>query len=116
MDHLPTVVDRRGRWTVVAPSGPLDVATAPGLRQRLREVQVPAGAAVVVDLDGVEYLDSIGLGVLIGALKRARETGGELVLRCTRERTLELLALTRLDTVLRVVDDVDAVVEVADGP
>jgi anti-sigma B factor antagonist len=110
VDQLTIAVERRGRWTVVRPAGPLDVANAPALRQRLVEVQVPAGVAVLVDLDAVEYLDSMGLGVLVGALKRARETDGELVLRCTRDRILRLLELTGLDTVLRVVADPDEVV------
>lgn len=107
MDQLPATVDRRDGWIVVAPVGPLDVATAPALRQRLIELQIPAGTRLVLDLEGVEYVDSMGLAVVIGALKRARSTGGALVIRCTRERTLSLLALTRLDQVLDVVPDLE---------
>lgn len=109
MDQLTIAVEARGGWAVVRPEGPLDGANAPAFRQRLVQLQVEPGAAVLVDLDGVEHLDSMGLGVLVGALKRARQSGGELAVRCTSERTLRLLELTRLDTVLRVVGDPDEV-------
>jgi anti-sigma B factor antagonist len=100
----------RGGWTVVTAAGQLDVATAPDFRQALVEAQYGGSTRVVVDLDGVEFLDSMGLGVLVGALKRARTHDGELVIACRRERLLHLLSLTRLDEVLRVVPSVDAVV------
>ncbi|MBW3619268.1 MAG: STAS domain-containing protein [Actinobacteria bacterium] len=103
MEPLPATVEHRDGWTVVSATGPLDVATSPALRQRLTELQVPAGTRLVLDLEGVEHIDSFGLAVLIGALKRARSSGGSLVVRCTRQRTLSLLALTRLDEVLDVV-------------
>lgn len=107
MDPLATTVDRHESWTVVTPAGPLDVATAPQLRQRLIQLQVASGTRILLDLDAVEFVDSMGLAVIIGALKRARSSGGRFAVRCTRERTLSLLALTRLDEVLDVVADLD---------
>lgn len=105
MEPLPVTVSAHAGWTVVAPAGPLDVATAPALRQRLIEVQLPPATRLVLDLERVEFIDSFGLAVVIGALKRARSSDGALVVRCTRERTLSLLALTGLDGVLDVVAD-----------
>lgn len=100
-------VQQRDGWVVVALRGQLDVATAPDFRQRLLELQFGPTPRVVIDLDGVEFLDSLGLGVLVGALKRARTHGGELVLVCTRARIRHLLDLTRLSEVVRVVSSVD---------
>jgi anti-sigma B factor antagonist len=106
MELLTVGTDERGGWTVVTARGQLDVATAPRFRQDLLEAQYGGSTRVVVDLDGVEFLDSMGLGVLVGALKRARTHDGELVIACRRERLLHLFELTGLDRVLRIVPDV----------
>ena len=90
-------------WIVLLVRGQLDVATAPQFRQSLVEAQYGGGRRVAVDLEGVEFIDSMGLGVLVGALKRARADEGRLVLVTGRERTLRLLELTGLDRVLEVV-------------
>lgn len=102
--ELLEVTSREDRgWTVVEAVGQLDVATAPRFRQVLVESQYGGASDVLVDLQGIEFLDSFGLGVLIGALKRARTHDAELVLVCSRERTCHLLTLTGLDRVFRVV-------------
>lgn len=67
-------------WQVLVLSGPLDVATAPGFRQTLQEAQYGGEHRVALDLTSLEFLDSFGLGVLVGARKRARTHRGELVL------------------------------------
>jgi anti-sigma B factor antagonist len=103
--HAETREDRG--WTVVTARGQLDVATAPRFRQVLSEAQYGGSTRLVVDLDGVEFLDSFGLGVLVGALRRARTHDGECVLACSRERILHLLEVTRLREVFEVVDDVE---------
>jgi anti-sigma B factor antagonist len=84
-------------------AGEVDMATAPRLRDAL--VQLAAdhpGATAVVDLDGVSFLDSLGLGVLVGGLRRMGTTGGDLTLVCTNRRLLELLKLCRLDRVFEI--------------
>ena len=70
---------------------------------------VEAGArSVVVDLSRVEFLDSTGLGVLVGALKRLRAAGGNLALVCGHERLLKIFRITALDRVFALYDTVDA--------
>ncbi len=103
MELLHTEVVHRDGWTIVTPRGQLDVATAPAFRQQLVEAQFSEDHRVVVDLDGVEFLDSLGIGVLVGAAKRARSHDGSFVVRCTRPRLLHLFAITRLDGVLEIV-------------
>jgi anti-sigma B factor antagonist len=57
---------------------------------------------VVVDMASVEFMDSSGLGVLIGALKRARANSGTLVLAAVQERVMRRLLITGVTQVLRV--------------
>src|SRR5438309_6144396 len=66
------------RVTVVVPRGPLDVSSAHALRQRMKELVESGVLQVVVDLDAVTFLDSSGLGAIIGGLKRFRQGGGDL--------------------------------------
>ena len=87
----------RGDVTVVHVAGEIDVYTAPVLRERLDE-QISAGRRhLVVDLQGVTFMDSTGLGVLVGRLK----------LVCTSERILKVFAITGLDKVFQIFDSID---------
>ncbi len=97
--------------TVLEVGGEVDVYTAPRLRERLVEL-VDAGARnVVVDLGRVEFLDSTGLGVLVGALKRLRAVNGTLGLVCAHERLLKIFRITALDRVFALYDTVEAATE-----
>ena len=80
-------VAEQGNWAVLAVSGEVDVATAPRLRERLVALVAEGHHRIVVDLDGVDFLDSTGLGVLVGALKRVRTHDGDLALVCTKPRS-----------------------------
>jgi anti-sigma B factor antagonist len=103
-------IERRDEagWTVLVVAGQVDVATAPQLRQALTEAQYGREQRVAIDLDGVEFLDSFGLGVLVGGLKRAGTHGGELVIVCSRSRLLHLFEVTRLQEILPVVPSLAA--------
>lgn len=109
MDLLNVDVRDRDGWRVVTATGQLDVATAPEFRQTLVEAQYGGETHVVVDLNGIEFMDSMGLGVIVGGLKRARTHQCQFVLACSNERILRLLELTGLAHVLRVVPDAEAV-------
>jgi anti-sigma B factor antagonist len=84
--------------------GEVDVHSAPVLRERLAEIVRQGEERVVVLLDGVTFMDSTGLGVLVGAHKAQRAGGGSLELVCTQPRLLRILRLTGLDRVLTVHD------------
>ena len=106
MQLLQAHTREEGDWTIVEVAGQLDVATAPEFRQVLVEAQYGGASQVLVDVAGVEFVDSMGLGVLIGAHKRARShEGASLVIARPSERMRHLLELTGLDTVLTVVAD-----------
>jgi anti-sigma B factor antagonist len=82
--------------------GRLDVRGAAPAREALHEALAGGDGRLVVDLSGVELLDATGLGVLVGAHRRARLQGRELVLRDAGPRVARLLSLTRLDRVIAV--------------
>ncbi|MGH9155572.1 MAG: STAS domain-containing protein [Acidimicrobiales bacterium] len=105
-------VSEHGAATVLAVRGEVDVYTAPRLRERLVELVNQGKRMIVIDLEGVEFLDSTGLGVLVGGLKRLRTNDGELSLVCTQHRILrvfEITGLTKVFTIHTSVDDAVAV-------
>ena len=98
---------------VVAVFGELDIHAAPALRNGLAPLLAGGYRRVVVDLEEVQFLDSTGLGVLVGAMKRARHGGPALELVCTRAPTLRVLHYTGLDRVFRIHTSVDDALVVA---
>lgn len=99
--------DTIGGIAVLSVSGELDLSTLPTLRNGLvRLVGDHPGAVVAVDVDGVLSLDDTGIGILLGAAGRARETEGDLVVVCSDTRLLARFALLRLDHAVDVVSSV----------
>lgn len=88
--------------------GEVDVYTAPKLRDRLVELISGGNHRIVVDLEGVGFMDSTGLGSLVAGLKRIKEHEGTLALVCTREPVLKVLSITGLDKVFPLHDSVEA--------
>ena len=93
-----TVGDR----TVVEVGGEIDVYTAPKLREQLVELVNDGSYHLVVDMEKVEFLDSTGLGVLVGGLKPVRAHEGSLRLVCTQERILKIFRITGLTKVFPI--------------
>lgn len=96
--------------TVVQVRGEVDIYTSSLLRERLVELAEAGARQVVVDLSGVDFLDSSGLGVLVGALKRLRTADGDLSLVCTSEKLLKIFRITALDRVFALHDTVEAAI------
>lgn len=87
---------------VIALSGEVDVYTSPRVKQEIVDLLNGGTTKLVVDLSGVEYLDSTGLGVLIGGLKRARERDGDLKLLCDNPRILRIFEITGLTKIFDI--------------
>ena len=88
--------------TVLAVVGELDVGTAPRLREVLVRLAADTGRPprVVLDLSGVDFLDSTGLGVLLGGAKRLRAQGGGLALARAEPQVRKVLEVTRVIEIL----------------
>jgi anti-sigma B factor antagonist len=96
------VVSREGPHVVVEVSGEVDVYTAPRLREVLMDVIDGGGVAVLdIDLAHLGFVDSTGLGVIVGALRRLRSDGGDLGLLNPRPSVGKVLEITGLADVLR---------------
>ena len=94
-------VQRQDAAAIVRLNGRLDLLSAADLKGRLGQVVADGARRVVVDLGDVSFVDSSGLGALIGGLKAARQAGGDLRLARPAEQARTILELTTLNRVLR---------------
>ena len=94
--------------TVVEVGGEIDVYTAPKLRECISGLVDAGERQIIVDLEQVEFMDSTGLGVLVGALKSVRTVDGNLDLVCTQERLLKIFRITGLIKVFPIHDSQSA--------
>jgi len=97
-------------WWVVSVHGDVDIATAPRLREVVIGLVSDGHLDVVIDLGAVDFLDSTGLGAIVGALKRVRTHGGDLRLVCTNSRIRKVFELTGLDRVFVMADSIETAV------
>src|SRR5450755_358677 len=100
--ELSVTSRQEGDRTVISVSGEIDVYTAPSLRERLNELVASGHYDLIVDMEGVEFLDSTGLGVLVGGLKRVRSHEGTLRLVCAQEKILKVFRITGLTKVFPI--------------
>ena len=97
MGHAPDITIRRERGVVIAAvTGGVDIFTVALLRECLFEL-ADSGRTLIVDLNRVTFIDSAGLGALIGAARRAAAHSGSLHAVCARPPTRRLLCLTGVD-------------------
>jgi anti-anti-sigma factor len=102
-------VDHRlyGDLTIVTVKGEIDVFTSPKLRETLVEL-VEAGALhVVFDLSEVDFLDSTGLGVLIGIYNRLRSRNGSMTLAGANDRVGHVFHVTQLTKIFVLHDSLE---------
>ena len=93
--------------TIIAVGGEIDVYTAPKLRDKITELVADGVYDIIVDMEAVEFLDSTGLGVLVGGLKKVRAHDGSLELICTQDRLLKIFRITGLAKVFVIHDSAD---------
>jgi anti-sigma B factor antagonist len=100
---LEIAVEDTGEYVVCRPVGELDAFTVGQFRDTLAEVS--GASRLLVDLSGVPFLDSAGLGALIGGVRRAREAGGDVAVFGARPSVARLLHTTGFDRVAAVADN-----------
>ena len=94
--------------TIIEVGGEIDVYTAPKLRDKITELVGNGDYHLVIDMEKVDFLDSTGLGVLVGGLKKVRAHDGSMRLICNQERLLKIFRITGLDRYFTLHDSVEA--------
>jgi anti-sigma B factor antagonist len=112
---LSITVEARDSYTLCRPEGELDAYTVGRFREALAELSDTG--RLLIDLSEVPFMDSAGLGALIGGIRRAREAGGDVAVACGRPTLTRLLHTTGFDRIVAVTETVDEAAEaLASGP
>lgn len=101
------MVDGPGGVVVLKPEGRLNMVAAPAVREAVASIVDSGRSKVAVDLSGVEFIDSSGLGALISGLKTTRQAGGDLRIAGANDQVKLVLSLTNLERVLTPYDTVE---------
>ena len=110
---LEIQVEEAVEHTVCRPIGELDAYTVAQFREVLATF---AGIArLIIDLSDVPFMDSAGLGALIGGIRRARENDGEVAVACGRPTLTRLLHTTGFDRIVPVADSLEGALEALDA-
>lgn len=94
--------------SVVDLNGEIDVYTSPKVKETLSELIDKGNYSLVINLENVRYIDSTGLGVLIGGLKRVREHSGTVHLVCTNPQIKKIFDITGLAKIFGIFDSEQA--------
>lgn len=100
--ELEITTERAGSSCQIVLVGEIDVYTSPQLKRELVDAVEAGCVDIIVDLQGVSFIDSSGLGVLVSGLRRVKEQDGTLRLICTRESILKIFRITGLDKVFPI--------------
>jgi anti-sigma B factor antagonist len=92
-------------YTICRPIGELDAFTVSQFRQSLAELA--SKPRLIIDMSGVPFVDSAGLGALIGGIRRARELGCDVVVSCNRPSLIRTLRTTGFDRIVTMTETVD---------
>ena len=109
-EALTIAVRHEQDCVIVTAAGEIDISTVTPLRDRLFEVAA-SGAPLVVDLEQVSFIDSVGLATLVGAAKRADAHGGSLQVACAPPKIRQLVRLTGLDCRIPLARTLDEALE-----
>ena len=92
--------------------GEIDVYTSPRVKEAINELIEKGHYQLVINLEGVRYIDSTGLGVLIGALKKVREHSGRILLVCTNPQIKKIFNITGLVKIFEIFKDEDEALQI----
>lgn len=108
MDIKVNVRETDGDCNVVELGGEIDVYTSPKVKDAISDLIDRGIYNLVINLENVRYIDSTGLGVLIGGLKRVREHGGSVNLVCTNPQIKKIFDITGLVKIFGIFETEDA--------
>ncbi len=102
--ELDVRTEQDGDVCVMSLAGEVDVYTAPQLKEHIVSALDDGCVRILIDMENVGFIDSSGLGVLVGGLRRARERSGAIRIVCTKENVLKIFRITGLDKVFPIFD------------
>lgn len=106
-EHLQIDVRNEPDRIVLALHGELDLASAPFLQSEIESAEASDATLVVLDLDGLEFIDSTGLRIILAAHERAQERGQMLALTRGSHQVQRLMSITRVGEHLRIIESPD---------
>lgn len=104
---LELAAEQDGERSVLRVRGELDVYTSPRLRQAIVDLVTAGQTDITVEMSELAFIDSTGLGVLVGALRRVREVSGELRLVGVRPNVFRAFEITGLTKVFSISEPSD---------
>ena len=104
MSDFDLTIEQREDFVLLAPSGELDISTGMRFEEELQRVEAGGPERIVVDLRQLEFMDSTGIRILIGADSRARDARRRLQLIRGNEMLQRVLHVTRLDERFEIVE------------
>ncbi len=108
--------EQKGAHTVLRISGTLALGEATrALQERFEKISEAGGSALILEMSGLEHLDSTAIGVLVGGLKRFEAQGRRFYLVSPRERVASVFRITHLDSIFRTFPTIEAAVKAADA-
>ncbi len=109
--------ERRENAVIVNLQGEIDLYNARNFKDKINEEMddVAEGTNLLLNMLEVKYIDSTGLGILIGIKRRIAERGGDVVLIINSERILKMFSITGLSNIFRIRETVDSAIEVLKG-
>lgn len=108
-------VRKRDSIPVIDLTGEVDAYTSARFREVMLDIIDSEGASVIVSMSDVEYIDSSGLGALVGGLKRVSERNGKIVIVCDKPQVRKVFEITGLEKVFPIYDTEDAAVDALRG-
>ncbi len=106
-------IEENENYTLCRPSGELDAYSVGAFREALGKL---AGhQRLLIDLSSVPFMDSAGLGALIGGIRRAREADGAVAVACDRSTITRLLHTTGFDRIVPVTSSLEEAIEALDS-
>ncbi|MHB1458165.1 MAG: STAS domain-containing protein [Armatimonadota bacterium] len=90
---------------VITANGDIDIYSVASFRSSINEVLDTGANELIIDLKGVEYVDSSGFGALLGATKRVKPIGGKIILVGCSPSVARMMRITQLDTIFEIFED-----------
>jgi anti-sigma B factor antagonist len=100
--ELRTHVKDVGGFPVIELKGEIDLSTSPIFKEKLYEIVESGKSDLIIDLNGLDFMDSTGLGVLVAVLKKTSLEGGTIRLVCNKRKIVKVFAITGLDKVFSI--------------